>query len=146
MTCPSRADARIAMSYTTIDYTVTDRVLTLTLNRPDRLNAFTVTMADELVEMVEGLVVGDDGELPDLVSERERAAVQVRFVGIFDGLTLEERVEDELGVEIDGESGDGHRGGLHWSSPMGHSSRSDRGIKRKYVLSATGASVAETAI
>jgi len=36
------------MSYTTIDCTVTDRVLTLTLNRPERLNAFTVTMADEL--------------------------------------------------------------------------------------------------
>ena len=36
------------MSYTTIDYTVTDRVLILTLNRPERLNAFTVTMADEL--------------------------------------------------------------------------------------------------
>jgi enoyl-CoA hydratase/carnithine racemase len=36
------------MTYTTIDYTVTDRVLLLTLNRPERLNAFTVTMADEL--------------------------------------------------------------------------------------------------
>ena len=36
------------MSYTTIDCTVTDRVLTLTLNRPERLNAFTVTMADEM--------------------------------------------------------------------------------------------------
>ncbi|MDH4167057.1 MAG: enoyl-CoA hydratase-related protein [Gammaproteobacteria bacterium] len=36
------------MTYTTIDYTVTGRVLTLTLNRPERLNAFTVTMADEL--------------------------------------------------------------------------------------------------
>jgi enoyl-CoA hydratase/carnithine racemase len=36
------------MPYTTIDYTVTDRVLTLTLNRPERLNAFTVTMSDEL--------------------------------------------------------------------------------------------------
>ena len=36
------------MTYTTIDYTVTDRVLTLMLNRPDRLNAFTVAMADEL--------------------------------------------------------------------------------------------------
>jgi enoyl-CoA hydratase/carnithine racemase len=36
------------MTYTTLDYAVTDRVLTLTLNRPERLNAFTVTMADEL--------------------------------------------------------------------------------------------------
>jgi enoyl-CoA hydratase/carnithine racemase len=36
------------MPYTTIDYTVTDRILTLTLNRPERLNAFTVGMADEL--------------------------------------------------------------------------------------------------
>jgi enoyl-CoA hydratase/carnithine racemase len=36
------------MTYTTIDYAVADRVLTLTLNRPERLNAFTVTMADEL--------------------------------------------------------------------------------------------------
>ncbi len=36
------------MTYTTLDYAVADRVLTLTLNRPERLNAFTVTMADEL--------------------------------------------------------------------------------------------------
>jgi enoyl-CoA hydratase/carnithine racemase len=36
------------MQYTTLDYAVDDRVLTLTLNRPERLNAFTVTMADEL--------------------------------------------------------------------------------------------------
>jgi enoyl-CoA hydratase/carnithine racemase len=36
------------MHYTTLDYAVADRVLTLTLNRPQRLNAFTVTMADEL--------------------------------------------------------------------------------------------------
>lgn len=34
--------------YTTVDYTVADGILTLTLDRPDRLNAFTVTMADEL--------------------------------------------------------------------------------------------------
>jgi enoyl-CoA hydratase/carnithine racemase len=36
------------MHYTTLDYAIDDRVLTLTLNRPERLNAFTVTMADEL--------------------------------------------------------------------------------------------------
>jgi enoyl-CoA hydratase/carnithine racemase len=35
--------------YETIDYLVEDRILTLTLDRPDQLNSFTVTMADELV-------------------------------------------------------------------------------------------------
>jgi enoyl-CoA hydratase/carnithine racemase len=38
------------MTYTTLDYRITDRILTLTLNRPDQLNAFTVTMAHELID------------------------------------------------------------------------------------------------
>jgi enoyl-CoA hydratase/carnithine racemase len=37
------------MTYETLDYAVDDGVLTLTLNRPDQLNAFTVTMANELI-------------------------------------------------------------------------------------------------
>ena len=35
--------------YNTIDYAIADRVLTITLNRPDSLNAFTVEMANELI-------------------------------------------------------------------------------------------------
>ena len=38
------------MSYNTIDYTVHDRILTITLSRPDALNAFTVEMAHELID------------------------------------------------------------------------------------------------
>lgn len=38
------------MSYETIDYSVADGILTIMLNRPEHLNAFTVTMADELVD------------------------------------------------------------------------------------------------
>ena len=34
--------------YTQIIYDVTDRVATIRFNRPDRLNAYTGTMADEL--------------------------------------------------------------------------------------------------
>jgi enoyl-CoA hydratase/carnithine racemase len=36
------------MSYKTLEYTVDQRILTLRLNRPQQLNAFTVEMADEL--------------------------------------------------------------------------------------------------
>lgn len=38
------------MNYETLDYQIADRILTITLNRPDKLNAFTVTMANELVD------------------------------------------------------------------------------------------------
>jgi enoyl-CoA hydratase/carnithine racemase len=38
------------MTYQTLSYDVTDGILTLTLDRPDQLNAFTVEMADELVD------------------------------------------------------------------------------------------------
>ncbi|MGW9131902.1 crotonase/enoyl-CoA hydratase family protein [Streptomyces sp. NPDC055681] len=38
------------VSYETLDYAVDDGVLTLTLSRPEQLNAFTTTMADELVD------------------------------------------------------------------------------------------------
>jgi enoyl-CoA hydratase/carnithine racemase len=48
------------MTYETLDYQVTDRILTLTLNRPERLNAFTVTMSNELVEAF-GRASDDDG-------------------------------------------------------------------------------------
>jgi enoyl-CoA hydratase/carnithine racemase len=37
------------MKYNTLDYRVEDRILTLTLNRPDQMNSFTVEMANELV-------------------------------------------------------------------------------------------------
>ncbi|MEJ2533225.1 MAG: crotonase/enoyl-CoA hydratase family protein [Halioglobus sp.] len=38
------------MSYNTLRYDVADHILTLTLDRPDQLNAFTVEMAGELID------------------------------------------------------------------------------------------------
>lgn len=39
------------MNYETLQTELKDRVLTVTLNRPDSLNAFTVRMADELIDL-----------------------------------------------------------------------------------------------
>lgn len=41
------------MTYETLTYEVADRILTLTLSRPDQLNAFTVQMAHELIDAFE---------------------------------------------------------------------------------------------
>ncbi len=45
--------------YTTLATAVSDRVLTITLNRPDQLNAFTVTMANELIAAFEAASLND---------------------------------------------------------------------------------------
>ncbi len=47
-------------SYETLDYTVADGILTITLDRPDQLNAFTVTMAEELIDAFGHASLDDD--------------------------------------------------------------------------------------
>lgn len=48
------------MSYTTLRYEVADDILTLTLDRPEQLNAFTVTMAEELIDAFQRASADDD--------------------------------------------------------------------------------------
>ena len=48
------------MSYKTLDWTVNDRVLTLTLNRPEQLNSFTVEMSEELIHAFNRASEDDD--------------------------------------------------------------------------------------
>ena len=48
------------MSYETLLYEVSDHVLTITLNRPDRLNAFTGTMMNELIAAFDAADADDE--------------------------------------------------------------------------------------
>ena len=58
--------------YQTLDWSVADGILTLTLDRPDQLNAFTVTMAEELVDAFERAST-DDQVAAVVVTGRGRA-------------------------------------------------------------------------
>src|SRR5437764_14540135 len=48
------------MAFQDIRYEVADSILTITLNRPDRLNAFTPTMGRELIEAFDSADADDD--------------------------------------------------------------------------------------
>jgi enoyl-CoA hydratase/carnithine racemase len=48
------------MNFTEIRYELADHVLTITLDRPDRLNAFTATMQDELIAAFDQADADDD--------------------------------------------------------------------------------------
>lgn len=53
------------MSFNTIRYEVSDQILTITLNRPEQLNAFTVEMAKELIRAFNQ--ASDDDEISAIV-------------------------------------------------------------------------------
>lgn len=53
------------MSYSTLLYVVDDNVLTITLNRPEQLNSFTVEMANELIDAFNR--ANDDDEVKAIV-------------------------------------------------------------------------------
>ncbi len=60
------------MTYEEIDYRVQDRVATITLDRPEKLNALTPTMAMELLDAFDQ-VDEDDGVRALIVTGRDRA-------------------------------------------------------------------------
>ena len=60
------------MAYTEIDYTCADGVATITLDRPDRLNAFTIVMRGELIDAFDR-ADADDEVRAVIVTGRGRA-------------------------------------------------------------------------
>jgi enoyl-CoA hydratase/carnithine racemase len=48
------------MGYSQIDYQVSEKIATITLNRPEKMNAFTGTMMNEMIDAMDR-VDGDDG-------------------------------------------------------------------------------------
>lgn len=60
------------MNYNTLRYEVADHILTLTLNRPDQLNSFTVEMANELIDAFNR--ASDDDEVRAIVVTGEGRA------------------------------------------------------------------------
>lgn len=47
------------MTYNTLDYAVEDGIATITLSRPDKLNAFTVGMMDEMLDVLDRIDADD---------------------------------------------------------------------------------------
>ena len=60
------------MTYQDIIYDVEDGILTLTPNRPDKLNAFTPTMLDELLDALDA---AENGALADEVVDSTQAGM-----------------------------------------------------------------------
>lgn len=103
---PGTGAGHDTIGYSTIDYGVDgEGILTLTLDRPDHLNAFTVTMAEELVDAYE-LASGDDEVAAVVVTGRGRAfcagmdlSAEGNVFGLDESLRptledLDERLED----------------------------------------------------
>ena len=99
-----------APSYETLDYSAADGILTLTLDRPDHLNAFTVTMANELVDAYDRASL-DDEVAAIVVTGRGRAfcagmdlSVEGNVFGLDESLEptmadMHERLDDPVILE-----------------------------------------------
>jgi len=97
-------------SFETLDYSTADGILTLTLDRPDHLNAFTVTMANELVDAYDRASL-DDEVAAIVVTGRGRAfcagmdlSVEGNVFGLDESLEptmadLHERLDDPVILE-----------------------------------------------
>lgn len=111
------------MSFTEIEYGVADRVATITLNRPHRLNAFTSVMRGELIEAFDR-ADADDEVRAVVVTGRGRAFCAGADLGGGGDTFNHRRSEEMYGGQdtVDGSPRDG--GARSRSASPGRSSRS----------------------
>jgi enoyl-CoA hydratase len=76
--------------YTTLHTDLTDHILTVTINRPDKLNALNRTMIAELDEVVNEIYVNKDIKSAILTGAGPKAFVAGADITEFQGLTKEE--------------------------------------------------------
>src|ERR1700743_1655592 len=70
---------RLVSTYSEITYEVADNVATITLSRPDRLNAFTTTMCREIVAAFDAADADDQGRVALLPGAVARPAAGRAF-------------------------------------------------------------------
>jgi enoyl-CoA hydratase/carnithine racemase len=90
------------MSFQDIRYEVEDHVLTITLNRPDRLNAFTPTMAAELIEAFDRADADDDVRAVIVTGAGRGFCAGADLAGGGDTFDWRDRDGGESGVPRDG--------------------------------------------
>jgi enoyl-CoA hydratase/carnithine racemase len=99
-----------AVSYSEIEYSVADRIATITLDRPERLNAFTLVMRGELIDAFDRADADDDVRAI-VVTGRGRAfcagADLGRGAGTFDHDAIKEVMPGAYDTFEDGEPRDG---------------------------------------
>ena len=96
------------MDYSQIIYEVADNVATITLNRPEQLNAFTGVMMNELIDAIDRTDADDDvravigvgliDRVDQLVHHRARERVELRRAVQRDGGDVVGDLVDDLAV------------------------------------------------
>ncbi|MEV0597200.1 enoyl-CoA hydratase-related protein [Nonomuraea cavernae] len=94
------------MAFSEIEYAVADRIATVTLKRPDRLNAFTLTMRGELIEAFD-LADADDDVRAVVVTGAGRAFCAGADLGGGGGTFARGDHGDHRGELVDGYPRDG---------------------------------------
>ncbi len=92
------------MNYETIRYEVKDAILTLTLHRPDRMNAFTATMMRELIDAFDQADADDEVRVIIMTGEGKAFCAGADLEKGGDTFNREKRADEALG-DIDRDGG-----------------------------------------